>query len=124
MASERTLNKPYRVLMCGYPLARWYTASAEEKEELFRPRLRQVLAEWEELGGRVVASLCDDAFIVGPSQTDRPVFYLLFDVDSLDVVVAMMEAARERVNGASLDTICAWEARIGRPFYAREEVTV
>lgn len=122
MASERRLHKPYRVMMCGYPMESWFTASVADKEEVLRPHLRHVLAEWESLGARVVASLCDDALTVGPSQTNRPIFYLLFDVDSLDVVVAMIEAARERVDGVSLDRICAWEARIGRPFYAREEV--
>ncbi|GEM_PF-6347143 len=107
--------------MAGYPLESWFTASPEDKEQTLRPRLRAVLAEWEELGARVVASLCDDALTVGPTQTDRPIFYLLFDVDSLDVVVAMIEAVRRRVDGVSLDRVLAWEARIGRPFYAREE---
>jgi hypothetical protein len=119
--SERRLHTPYRVLMCGYPLVSWFVAPPEEKEEVLRPLLRTVLAEWERLGAKVVASLCDDALTVGPSQTDRPVFYLLFDVASLDIVVAMIEAARQRVDGVSLDKIMAWEARIGRPFYAREE---
>jgi hypothetical protein len=119
--SERRLHMPYRVLMCGYPQASWFVAEPEEKEEVLRPLLRTVLAEWERLGAKVVASLCDDALTVGPSQTDRPVFYLLFDVASLDIVVAMIEAARQRVDGVSLDKIMAWEARIGRPFYAREE---
>lgn len=119
--SERRLHRPYRVLMCGYPQASWFVAPTREKEEVLRPLLRTVLAEWERLGAKLVGSLCDDALTVGPSQTDRPVFYLLFDVDSLDIVVAMIEAARQQVDGVSLDKIMAWEARIGRPFYAREE---
>lgn len=119
--SERKLHRPYRVLMCGYPQPSWFVALPQEKEEVLRPLLRTVLAEWEQLGAKVVASLCDDALTVGPSQTDRPVFYLLFDVDSLDIVVAMIEAARQQVDGVSLDKVIAWEARIGRPFYAREE---
>lgn len=119
--SERRLHQPYRVLMCGYPLESWFVAPTGEKEETLRPHLRKVLAEWERLGAKVVASLCDDALTVGPSQTNRPIFYLLFDVDSIDIVVAMIEAARQVVDGVSLDRIIAWEARIGRPFYAREE---
>jgi hypothetical protein len=119
--SERRLHRPYRALMCGYPQASWFVAPPREKEEVLRPLLRTVLAEWERLGAKVVGSLCDDALTVGPSQTGRPVFYLLFDVDSLDIIVAMIEAARQQVDGVSLDKIMAWEARIGRPFYAREE---
>jgi len=118
---QRRLHRPYRVMMCGYPLESWFTASDEEKERTLRPHLGKVLAAWESLGARVVASLNDDALTVGPSQSGRPIFFLLFDVDSLETVTAMIETTRLREDGVSLDKIVAWEARIGRPFYAREE---
>jgi hypothetical protein len=118
---EKQLNKPYRVLMRGYPLARWFTATREEKEEVLRPHLRVVLAAWESLGATVVASMCDDVLTVGTPCDGRPAYYLLFDVDSLDIVVSMLHAVRQPVDGVALDSIMTWDARIGRPFYAREE---
>jgi hypothetical protein len=110
------LHKPYRVLMCGYPQANWFTAPAQDVEQLARPYLQAVLAKWEQLGARVIGSLFDDALTVGLSRADRPFCYLLFDVDSLDIVAAMVTSAYPLDSGTDLDTGMSWEARIGHPF--------
>ncbi|MFL5927672.1 MAG: hypothetical protein ACJ77E_12135 [Gaiellaceae bacterium] len=115
------MHKPYRVMVTGAALESFFGASAEEKSERALPRLRGLLAEWEELGARVVASMCDDVFQVGPTEPPRWAWYLLFDVDDLDVAAAMIQATREEVDGIRADRYFRFELRIGRPFYAREE---
>jgi hypothetical protein len=99
----------------------FFAASEDEKQNVFLPRFRQVLAEWEELGARVVASFCDDVLQVGPAEGPPWAWYLIFEVDELDVAAGMVQAVREQVDGVRLDAYVKLELRVGRPFYAREE---
>lgn len=106
-------------MVVGRATTVWFGASEEEKEERFFPRFKQVLAEWEELGARVVASFCDDVLQVGANGVWA--WYLIYELDDLDVAAAMIQAARETVDGVRLDSYVTFELRVGRPFYAREE---
>jgi hypothetical protein len=115
------LHRPYRIMIAGSATETFFAASDEEKNERALPRFRQILAEWEQLGGRVVASLCDDVFQVGSTESPRWAWYLLFDVDELDVAAAMIQATRETVDGQRGDRWFRFELRIGRPFWEREE---
>jgi hypothetical protein len=114
------LRRPYRVMVQACALESFFAAPEEEKEQRFFPRFKQVLAEWEELGARVIASFCDDVFQVGPTR-EPWAWSLIFEVDDLDVAAAMVQAVRETVDGVRLDSYVELELRIGRPFYAREE---
>jgi hypothetical protein len=113
------LYRPHRVMVVGRATSVWFGASEEEKETRFFPRFKGVLAEWEQLGARVVASFCDDVFQVGASGSWA--WYLVYELDDLDVAAAMIQAVREQVDGVRLDSYVSVELRIGRPFYAREE---
>ena len=62
------MRRPYRVMVLGCATTGFFGASEEEKETRFFPRFKQVLAEWEELGARVIASFCDDVFQVGSNR--------------------------------------------------------
>lgn len=115
------IHRPYRVMVAGAALENFFAASEQEKAEHAMPRFKQILAEWEELGARVVASLCDDVLQVGPTDAPRWAWYLLFDVDDLDVAAAMIQATREEVDGVRGDRYFRFELRVGRPFWAREE---
>lgn len=115
------IPRPYRVMLAGAPLESFFSASEEEKNEQFMPRFVAVLAKWEERGARVVASFCDDVLTVAPPRTADFVWHLIFDVDDLDIVAAMISDVRTAENGVRLDRYIAFEARIGRPFWAREE---
>jgi hypothetical protein len=119
--SPAPLYRPHRVLLLGCGQQGYFQASEEEKQNVFLPRFRQMLAEWEELGARVVASFCDDVFQVGPADGPSWAWYLIFEVDDLDVAAAMIQAAREPVGGVRLDRYVRLELRVGRPFWAREE---
>jgi hypothetical protein len=114
------IRRPYRVMAVACATTNWFAASEEEKEQRFFPRFKQVLAEWEELGARVVASFCDDVLQVGPTR-EPWAWNLIYEVDDLDVAAAMVQAVREVVDGVRLDTYVQLEVRIGRPFFAREE---
>jgi hypothetical protein len=112
---------PHRVLVLGGGLPAYFEAPEAEKRDVFLPRFRAVLARWEELGARVVASFCDDILQVGPAEPGAWPWYLIFELDDLDVAVAMMDAVREEVDGVRLDRYVRFEVRVGRPFWAREE---
>ena len=105
----------HRVLVLGGGAPGYFAASEEEKREDFLPAFRTVLARWEGLGARVVASFCDDVLQVGPGGAPHWAWYLIFDVDDLGVAAAMIEEAR------AVDRWVHFELRVGRPFFAREE---
>src|SRR2546429_8594451 len=111
---------PNRVLVLGGGRPAFFDASAEEKRDVFLPAFRALLAEWERLGARVVASFCDDVHQVGPVP-GAWAWYLIFEVDDLDVGQAMINRVREQVDGVRLDRYVRFELRVGRPFWAREE---
>ena len=111
---------PYRILVLGGGLPAYFEASEQEKRDVFLPRFTAVLARWEELGARVVASFCDDVLQVGPAEPGAWAWYLIFELDDLDVAARMMDAVRETVDGVRLDKYVRFETRVGRPFWARE----
>jgi len=115
-----SLRRPYRLMVVGCATAGFFGASEEEKNARFFPRFKQVLAEWEELGARLIASFCDDVLQVG--STSGPwAWNLIYEVDELDTAAAMVQAVREVVDGVRLDAYVQLEVRVGRPFFAREE---
>jgi hypothetical protein len=114
---------PHRILVLGGGLPAYFDAPADEKRDVFLPRFRALLARWEELGARVVASFCDDVLQVGPIEPGAPAWYLIFDVDELETARAMIDAVREEVAGVRLDKYVRFEIKVGRPFWAREETS-
>jgi hypothetical protein len=94
---------PHRILVLGGGLPAYFAATEQERSEVFLPRFRALLGEWEELGARVIASFCDDVLQVGPVTPTAWAWYLIFEVD-----------------GVRLDRYVRFETRIGRPFWARE----
>jgi hypothetical protein len=111
----------HRILVLGGGLPAYFEASEEEKRDVFLPRFRALLAEWEELGARVVASFCDDVLQVGPASASSWAWYLIFDLDDIATAAKMIERVRTEVDGVRLDRYVRFETRIGRPFWAREE---
>ena len=110
-----------RILLLGGGLPAYFEASEEEKRDVFLPRFRALLAEWEELGARVIASFCDDVLQVGPVSAASWAWYLIFEVDEVETAAKMIERVRAEVDGVRLDRYVRFEARVGRPFWAREE---
>jgi hypothetical protein len=114
----------HRILVLGGGTLAYFQASEQEKSTIFLPAFRAMLADWEALGARVVASFCDDVFQVGPASTGRWPWYLIFDVDDLEVPAAMVDRVRAAPEGVRLDRYVRFEIRVGRPFWAREEASL
>ena len=116
------MARAHRILVLGGGLPAYFEASEQEKREVFLPRFRALLAEWEELGARVVASFCDDVLQVGPVDArPRGRGTSSSRSTSLEIAAKMIERVRTEVDGVRLDRYVRFEARIGRPFWAREE---
>jgi hypothetical protein len=111
----------HRVLVLGGGLPAYFEASEQEKCDVFLPAFEALLAAWERLGARVVASFCDDVHQVGPVAPGAWAWYLIFELDDLEVAKAMIDRARQEVDGVRLDRYVRFELRVGRPFWAREE---
>lgn len=115
------MDGPHRILVLGGGLPAYFEAPAEEKRDVFLPRFRALLADWEALGARVVASFCDDVLQVGPVAATAWAWYLIFEIDDLEIAAKMIERVRTEVDGVRLDRYVRFETRLGRPFWAREE---
>lgn len=111
---------PRRVLLLGAATSAYYEASDEDRRNRILPRFKQLMGEWSELGARVLATMDDDLFMVGQPGSPDFTWYLMFEVDELEVAVGMIQRIRETVDGVRLDEFVRFEARIGRPFFLLE----
>ena len=108
---------PYRVMLFAAAAHGWYQAAGNDERERILGRLAAWLAEWEGRGARLLFSFDDDYFVTGqPSSLDYSI-YVQYEVDSLDIVAAMIQQVREEVDGVRLDRSFRMEARIGRPLF-------
>lgn len=112
---------PWRIMVVGSGTDAFFDASDSERSDVFFPRFTRMLGEWEELGARVVSSFCDDVFQVGEADAPFWAWYLIFEIDEIDIAAQMMQASRQTVDGVRLDTWIRLQVRFGRPFFAREE---
>lgn len=111
---------PLRVVLLGAAARGWYEADDAERREKVLPRLKQIFAEWEALGARVLATVDDDLFMVGEPHAPDFSWYLIFEVPSADVLAAMVHRFRVTVDGVRADRYVRIQARIGRPFFLLE----
>jgi hypothetical protein len=109
-----------RAILLGAMTSAYYEIVANEERGRVIDRFRKLMDEWEGLGARVVATLDDDLFMVGEPAGHPFTFYLLFDIDSPQVVVDMIQRIREPVDGIRMDRYVRFEAHIGRPFFLLE----
>lgn len=112
--------KPYRVILLGAATNGWFEASDEDRREKVLPRFKGMLAEWQEMGAKVLATIDDDLFMVGQPGAPDFTWYLIFEVPSLEVFAAMIHSVRRTVDGVRLDRYIRIEGRLGRPFFLLE----
>lgn len=114
---------PYRVLVMGSLQPAYYTASDAARKEALLPAMKALLEWWEARGARLIGSFDDDLLIVGPPASVDFSIYLLFELDSLDVVVAMLQRVRETIDDVRLDEHIRFEARVGRALFLASDFT-
>lgn len=114
------IPQPYRVILLGAATQGWFAASDEERREKVLPRFRDMIAEWNSMGAKVLATVDDDLFMVGEPGAPDFTWYLIFEVPSLEVLAAMIQCLRRTENGVRLDRYIRIESRIGRPFFLLE----
>jgi hypothetical protein len=114
------IPKPYRVIFLGASTQGWFQASGEDRREKILPRLKEMFAEWREMGAKMLATVDDDLFMVGEPRSTGYTWYLIFDVPELESVAAMINSIRKDVNGVRLDRYFRLEARVGRAFFPLE----
>lgn len=115
-----TVPKPHRVILLGAAMQGWFQATDEERREKVLPRFKQMLQEWRDLGAKVLATVDDDLFMVGPPGAPDFTWYLIYEVPSIDVFAAMIHRVRTTVDGVRLDRYIRIEGRLGRPFFLLE----
>lgn len=114
------LPSPPRAILLGAATQGWFQASDEERRQKVLPRMKQMMAEWAEMGAKVLATVDDDLFMVGEPGAPDFTWYLIFELPSLDVLAAMIHRLRTTVDGVRLDRYIRIEARVGRPFFLLE----
>lgn len=112
-----SFEPPYRVLLLAAAGHGWYQAPDEPARERILAAMRRWFAEWEARGARLLASFDDDYFVAGqPTALDYSI-YVIFEVDSLDVIAGLVQLVREEMDGVRLDSCMRLEARVGRPLF-------
>jgi len=108
---------PYRVLLLAAAAQGWYQAPDDDARRRALDRLQEFLDGWARGGARLIGSFDDDFFIVGqPSSVGWSIF-VLYEVDSLDVVAERIQSAREEIGGLRLDACFRMEAHVGRQLF-------
>lgn len=109
-----------RAILLGAMTSAYYEIATDEERAKVISRFRTLMDEWRTVGARLVGTLDDDLFMVGEPPGVGFTFYLLFDIDSPQVVVEMIQRLREPVEGIRMDRYARFNARIGRPFFLLE----
>jgi hypothetical protein len=114
------LSGSLRVVFLGAMTSAWYEASEDERRERILPRFQGLMQEWQGLGATTLATLDDDLLMVGQPASTGYTFFLMFEVETLETVVEMIQRLREPVDGVRMDAYARFEARVGRPFFLLE----
>ncbi|QBI20424.1 hypothetical protein ER308_13180 [Egibacter rhizosphaerae] len=115
-----TLESPLRVLVLGSAEPSWYTADDTLRQERVVPALTACFARWQEWGADLLATFDDDLLMVGNPRSRDTSFYLLYEVDDLELVTAMLNLPRQELEGVRLDRYFRFEALLGRRFFPAE----
>jgi hypothetical protein len=117
-----SFDSPHRVLFLGAATPGWSMASDAERRDVILPRLVEVCTSWTGIGARLITTFDDDLFMVGQPSSTAFTWYLVYEVDTLSIVTAMIQSFRVSKDGARLDQWFRLEARVGRAFFPIEDL--
>lgn len=107
-----------RALFCFGVLAPFYEASSETRKQIFSLLQEAYGRLGERFGVKVLATLDDDRFVVGPASGYPWTCYVLAEIPNVDAVTDVCNILREiRVGEDLLWKYMCVEARIGRELF-------
>jgi hypothetical protein len=107
-------------MFLGAMTSAWYSASDDDRRERILPRFKQLVDEWKGIGAKVLATMDDDLLMVGEPRSTGFTFYVLVEIQGLEVAVEMIQRIRETVDGVRMDEYLRFEVRVGRPLFLLE----
>lgn len=115
-----TAPRPLRVLINAAATAAWYDIRDDRTRSQVVERLMAVCRRWRAMAGvRLLTSFDDDLFLAGdPRGFQKWSIYIVFEVESLDSVVAMVDDFRQ--GDPRLHTYFTVQATLGRAFWPIE----
>ena len=77
------ISTPYRVIFMGAAVDGWLKADDDERREVVLPRAKAIFTEeWPEIGARVLCTLDDDLFNVGPPAISHGISYMSLTIST------------------------------------------
>lgn len=107
---------PLRVYMT-FESTGWFETTQEEKETKILPKLKEVVASWNDLGVKLLATFDRDILTAGYAGPTSWHACFIYDVPDLQTVTNMTHSFR----ATGLDRYFRLEAKIGRPFFLLEK---
>ncbi len=114
------IPSPLRVIFLGASYDGWYKADGDERRNKCLPAMKELFAEWLQMGAKPLATVDDDLFMVGSPGSPDFTWYLIYEVPNLETVASMIHRVRADRNGVRLDKYMRLEAKMGRPFFLIE----
>jgi len=113
---------PKRVVFLGAMTSVFYEIVDETLRANVISAFRSLVEDWVAMGARPLATVDDDLFMVGEPCAAHWTFYLIFEIEDVWTVAAMIQRIREARNGIRMDRYARFEARIGRAFFLLSEM--
>lgn len=117
---EPLVDGPVRMIVLGSAEPAYYTASKEEQRAV-HAALRQLFAKWQEWGAKYLGSLDDDLLMVGTPRARNHHFYIIYEVEGLEMASAMMNLFRKEFDGVYPNAYVRFEAMLGQGFFPADE---
>lgn len=115
-----TVKKPSRMMVMGSSEPAWFQATPEEQEQVI-PVLRKCFSTWVEWGAKLLCTFDDDLLMTGTPRARNHSFYLVYEVESLELASAMIQLCREPLqDNIRLNHYFRFEAMLGRDFFPAE----
>lgn len=116
-------DPPWRVLVRGAVTDGWAAIRREERFTVVMDEFREIHRKWQEMGARLVGTIDDNLLQAGTPGERIYGWYELYEVDSLEVVGAMLDLIRQtQVGEIQLDTYIRYDALIGPPVVELEKL--
>jgi hypothetical protein len=112
-----SFEPPHRVMLLAAASHGWYQAPDTAARERILAALRGFFERWTESGARLLGSFDDDYFLVGQPSPLHYSIHVLYEVESIDFIPALMQTLRDESDGVRLDACFRMEVRIGRPLF-------